>query len=188
MQCVDVTDRLLGPELQKDAELDLHLEDCRACARVKRGLKRVDSVLAGTLIAAPPLDLQRQLAQIALAAAKPESAPWWRRLSQVNVMEWLARPQMVAAQGLAAVMLAIASWQLFGLLSTFQPVVGDVGYAMALVAGSPAAGFVNALPFDLPSLAMWSAVGLGGWLVSENGVIGRRLAGKPRPHEQQPLP
>jgi len=39
--------------------------------------------------------------------------------------------------GLAAVMLALASWQIFGVLSAFQPVVGDVGYAMELVAGSP---------------------------------------------------
>jgi hypothetical protein len=188
VQCVDVADRLLGPELPKDPELDLHLEDCVACAHVARGLKRVDDVLGSTLLVAPPLDLQRQLAQIAFDAAKPESAPWWRRMSEINFMEWLARPQLVAAQGLAAVMLAIASWQVFGLLSTFQPVVGDVGYAMALVAGSPAAGFVNSLPFDLQSLAMWSVVGAGGWLVSENGLIGRRLAGRQQHQPQQPLP
>jgi len=185
VQCVDVTERLLGPELEKDRELDLHLADCSVCARVARGLERVDDVLGSALIVAPPLDLQRMLAQIALEAAKPETAPWWRRLSEFNVMELLARPQMVAAQGLAAVMLAIASWQVFGLVSTFQPVVGDVGYAMALVAGSPAAGVVSALPFDLQSLAMWSAIGVGGWLVSENGLIGRRLAAR---QQQQRLP
>ena len=175
MQCVDVADRLLADDLEHDPELRHHLDDCAVCAHVARGLQRVDDVLASTMVIAPPLDLQRQLAQLALAAARPDSVPWWRRLSEFNLTEWLGRPQMVAAQGLAAVMLALASWQIFGVLSAFQPVVGDVGYAVAQVAGSPAAGYLNGLPVDLQSLGLWSLVGIGGWLVSENGFIGRRL-------------
>ena len=143
-----------------------------------RGLVRVDQVLASALVVTPPLDLQRQLAQIAFDAARPEGQPWWKRITEFNFADWYGRPQMVAAQGLAAVMLALASWQIFGVLSAFQPVVGDVGYAMALVAGSPAASFVGGLPFDLQSLAMWSLVGVGGWLISENGFIGRRLSSR----------
>jgi hypothetical protein len=49
---------------------------------------------------------------------------------------------------------------------------------MELVVGSPAASFLNGLPIDLQSLAMWSLVGIGGWLVSENGFIGRQLASR----------
>ncbi len=178
MQCVDVTERLLGEEFadEHDAELELHLDDCAKCAHMARGLVRVHTLLASTLVVAPPLDLQRQLAQLAFDAARPEGLPWWQRFAEFNFADWFGRPQMVAAQGLAAVMLALASWQIFGVLSAFQPVVGDVGYAMALVAGSPAAGFLSGLPFDLQSLAMWSLVGIGGWLISENGFIGRRLA------------
>ena len=178
MQCVDVTERLLGEEVERDPEVELHLDDCASCAHMARGLVRVERVLASALVVTPPLDLQRQLAQIAVDAARPDGQPWWQRLTEFNFGDWFGRPQMVAAQGLAAVMLALASWQIFGVLSAFQPVVGDVGYAMALVAGSPAATFVSGLPFDVQSLAMWSLVGVGGWLISENGFIGRRLASR----------
>ena len=173
MQCVDVTERLLGEEVERNPDLKLHLHECVTCAHLARGLERVDQVLASKLVVAPPLDLQRQLAQLAFAAARPQGIPWWKRLGELDFTDWLGRPQMVAAQGLAAVMLALASWQIFGVLSAFQPVVGDVGYAMALVASRRfAAGFVSGLPFDLQSPAMWSLVGIGGWLISENGFIG----------------
>ena len=96
---------------------------------------------------------------------------------QFNLAGWLAqRPQMVAAQGLAAIMLALASWQIFGWMTAFQPVVGDAAYAMQLVAASPAAAYLSGLPFDLQSMGIWSAVGIGGWLISENGWLGRRFS------------
>ena len=177
MQCVDITERLLVDELGTDPELDRHVADCASCAHVARGLAHLDSVLTSALVVAPPLDLQRQLAQLALDAARPQQAPWWRRFGELNLSEWLAqRPQMVAAQGLAAIMLALASWQVFGWLTAFQPVVGDVGYAMELVVGSPAAVYLGGLQFDLQSMVLWSLVGVGGWLVSEDGLIGRRLS------------
>jgi hypothetical protein len=83
---------------------------------------------------------------------------------------------MVAAQGLAAVMVALASWQVFGWMSAFQPVIGDVGYAMQLVIASPAVVYLGGLQLDLQSLGIWSVVGVLGWLVSENGALGRRLS------------
>jgi hypothetical protein len=181
VQCVDFTERLLVIEPGIDPELDRHVAECVSCAHVARGLTQLDGVLTSALVVAPPLDLQRQLAQLAFEAARPRQAPWWRRLSELNVSEWLAqRPQMVAAQGLAAIMLALASWQVFGWLTAFQPVVGDVGYAMELVAGSPAAVYLGGLQFDLQSTVMWSLVGIGGWLVSEDGLIGRRLSSRQR--------
>jgi anti-sigma factor RsiW len=177
VQCVEITERLLEIEPGGDAEVDRHVAECARCAHVAHGLRRLDGVFRATFVVAPPLDLQRQLAQLALDSARPQALPWWRRLGELKVSGWLAQqPQMVAAQGLAAVMLALASWQIFGLVSTFQPVVGDVGYAMELVAGSPAAAYLSGLQIDVQSLGVWSVVGIVGWLVSEDGLIGRRLS------------
>ncbi len=182
MQCVDVADRLLENEPgEHDPEVELHVAGCARCAHVAHGVERVDGLLRGSLIVTPPLDLQRQLAQIAVDAARPRTKPWWQRapgefLAQLNLSSWAARPQMVAVQGLAAVMLALASWQIFGWLSAFQPVVGDVAYAMELVAASPAVAYVGSVQIDLQSFGMWSLVGIAGWLISENGPVGRRIS------------
>ncbi len=181
MQCVDVTEKLLADEPVHDPELDLHVAGCVRCSHVAQGLGRVDEVLQVSLIVAPPLELQRQLAQLAFEYARPQAKPWWARVPEslglLNLTEWLTqRPQMVAAQGLAAVMLALASWQVFGWLSAFQPIVGDVAYAMELVVGSPAAVYVGGLQIDFQSLGLWSLVGVAGWLISEDGLIGRRIA------------
>jgi hypothetical protein len=167
----------LAAELGNDPELEHHVTECARCTKVARGLDRLDDVLSASLLVAPPLDLQRQLAQLALDAARPpKQAPLWSRLGQLNPTEWLTqRPQMVAAQGLAAIMVALASWQVFGWLTAFQPVVGDVAYAVELVASSPAQVYLGGLQIDLQSLGIWSLVGIAGWLISEDGLIGRRL-------------
>jgi hypothetical protein len=148
---------------------------------VVHGLDRLDAVLTSTVVVTPPLELQRQLAELAFEYARPANASWWSRagdvVRQLNLADWLAqRPQMVAAQGLAAIMLALASWQIFGWMTAFQPVVGDAAYAMQLVAASPASVYLSGLPFDLQSMGIWSAVGIGGWLISENGWLGSRLS------------
>jgi len=176
MDCVDVADRLLPDEPGHDPELQLHVSVCARCAHVAQGLVRLDAVVRSVVVSVPPLDLQQRLAQLAIDAARPAPLPWWRRFGELNLTEWLAqRPQMVAAQGLAAVMLALASWQIFGWLSAVQPVVGDVAYAMELVAASPAVAYVGNVQVDFQSLGLWSLVGICGWLVSENGLIGRRI-------------
>jgi hypothetical protein len=179
VDCIEVADRLLADEPGHDPELDQHVVGCAACAHVARGLARLDAVLMSTLVVEPPAELQLRLAQLALEVGRPTQQLWWQRLRELgqDVSRWLPqRPQMVAAQGLAAVMLALASWQIFGWLSAFQPVIGDVGYAMELVAGSPAVGYVSNISIDFQSLGLWSLVGIAGWLVSENGLIGRQIA------------
>jgi hypothetical protein len=187
VQCPDVTERLLADERGRDPDLDRHVAGCVRCAHVARQLDRLDGVLGTTLIVAPPPELQRQLAQLVLEAARPApSVPWWARVStaigQWNPAEWLAqRPQMVAVQGLAAVMLALSTWQIFGWLTAFRPVVGDVAYAIELVAASPAAVYLGGLQIDLQSLGLWSLVGLAGWLISEDGLIGRQLSSRRLP-------
>lgn len=180
MDCVEIADQLLedgadGPG--HDPEFDAHVQACPRCANVARGLARLDAVLGAVVVLAPPLELQHRLLLLADQAARPTPAPWWRRLGELNPSVLVAqRPQMVAVQGLAAVMLALASWQIFGWLSAFQPVVGDVVYAMELVAGSPAASYLGNLQIDVQSLGLWSLVGIASWLVSDNGLIGRRIA------------
>jgi hypothetical protein len=178
MRCDDVTEQLLASDRGLDAELDRHVAGCQLCAHVARGVLRLDAILATTLVVEPPLDLQRQLAQLALSAAKPAPLPWWRRAIQgeLNFAWPVLRPNVVAAQGLAAVMVALASWQIFGWLTAFRPVVGDVGYAVELVAASPAMAYLGGLQIDVQSLGLWSLIGILGWLVSENGVLGQRLS------------
>jgi len=177
VNCVDVADLLLADEPGHPPELDEHVRGCAACAHIAGGLARLEVVLASALRVEPPGELQARLAQIALEAARPLPRPWWRQLADLDGSFWLARqPQTIAVQGLAAVMLALASWQIFGWLSVFQPVVGDVAYAMELVAASPAVAYVGNISIDLQSLVIWSLVGIAGWLISENGLIGRRIA------------
>jgi hypothetical protein len=183
VQCADVTERLLVDERGSDPDLERHVAECARCAHVALRLDRLDGVLGATLVVAPPLELQQQLTRLVLETTRPapsSSSTWWERassaLGQWNPAGWLARPQVVAVQGLAAVMLALASWQIFGWLTAFRPVVGDVAYAMELVAASPAAAYLGGLQIDLQSLGLWSLVGIVGWLISEDGLIVRQLS------------
>ncbi|HEY1293731.1 MAG TPA: hypothetical protein VGJ60_11670 [Chloroflexota bacterium] len=177
MDCLEVTDRLLAEEPGHDPDLDQHVVGCTACAQLARGVTRLNVILSSALVVVPPLDLQARLAQVALEAARPLPRPWWQPVRALELSHWLAqRPQTIAAQGLAAVMLALATWQIFGWLSVFQPVVGDVAYAMELVAASPAVAYVGTISIDFQGLGLWLLVGMAGWLISENGLIGRRIA------------
>jgi hypothetical protein len=184
MQCEHVTELLLADEEGgRTPEARQHLASCARCAHVAQGVGRLNAVLQSVLVSEPPLELQRQLAALVATEAvpAPRRAAWWSRLfgGNFNLGELVAvRPNVIAAQGLAAVMLALASWQIFGWLSTFQPFVGDVGYAVQLVASSPAPAYLGGLQqIDFQSLGVWSVVGLAAWLVSDTGPIGRRLPG-----------
>ena len=178
MDCLEIANKWLLGELREDLELMRHVAECAGCARMARGLARVDKVLAAAVVVSPPLDLQRRLAQLVVNSTMPAPVPWWRQILQFDFTNLVARPQMVAVQGLAALMLALASWQIFGFMSAVQPVIGDVGYAMELVAASPAAVYLGSVQIDFQSLGIWSIVGIAGWLISENGVIGRRIASR----------
>jgi anti-sigma factor RsiW len=184
MQCEHITELLLADdEGGRTPEVDQHLASCTRCAHVAQGVGHLNAVLQSVLVAEPPLELQRQLAALveteAVTVAAPRRAAWWSRLfsGDFKLPELVLRPNTIAAQGLAAIMLALASWQMFGWLSTFQPVVGDIGYAVQLVATSPASAYLGGLQIDFQSLGVWSVVGLAAWLVSDTGPIGRRLPG-----------
>ena len=176
MQCAGVVDQLLAADddLDLQTEVELHLVDCTGCATLARRLGRLDSVLESALVVEPPLELQRQLRDLARAAARPTEVPWRRRLRAWFDGVLLARPSLAIAQGLAVLMLVLAGSQVLGFLNSFTPMVGDVPYAVELVANSPAAAYLGGLQsFDAQSLLLWSGVGLVGWLFSESGPIGR---------------
>ena len=176
MQCAGVVDQLLAADADRDlrTEVERHLADCDPCATLARRLGRLEGVLQSTLVVEPPVELQRQLAELARAAARPVEVPWWLRLRAWFDSLLLVRPNLAIAQSLAALMLVLAGWQVLGWLNTFTPMVGDVPYAVALVASSPAAAYLGGLQsLDVQSLLMWSGVGLVGWLFSESGPIGR---------------
>jgi len=175
VDCLEVAGKWLEGELEQDLELMRHVLECTGCSRMARGLRRVDTLVASAVVIAPPRDLQRRLSQLVIESTRPVPVPWYRQLVHFDFTNLLARPQMVAVQGLAALMLALASWQVFGWVSAVQPVIGDVGYAMELVAASPAAVYLGSVQIDFQSLGMWSVVGIAGWLISENGVLGRRI-------------
>ena len=178
MHCSDVAERLLTDEPPYDREVEAHLAECPRCVRVSRGLERLDHVLAANIVVPPPVDLQHTLARIAAEAARPPAnTRWWRRLPGFDLADLFGqRPQVVLAQGFAALLVAVASWQIFGWINTLQPVIGDPGYALELVVGSPAAAYLGGMQVDLQSLGLWSVVGVAGWLLSDAGPIGRRLA------------
>jgi predicted anti-sigma-YlaC factor YlaD len=177
VQCAGVVDQLLAADddLDVQSEVERHLADCSGCATLAQRLGRLDSMLQSSLVIEPPLELQHQLAELARAAARPAQAPWWQRLRAWFDGLVAARPSLAMAQGLAALMLVLAGWQVLGFLNTFTPMVGDVPYAMELVASSPAAAYLGGIQlFDAQSLLLWSGVGVVGWLFSESGPIGRR--------------
>jgi anti-sigma factor RsiW len=176
VQCASVVDQLLAADddLDLETEVDRHLASCERCATVARRLGRLEGVLQSALVVEPPIELQVQLAELARAASRPVQVSWWLRLRAWFDSLVLARPNLAIAQSLAALMLVVAGWQVLGWLNTFTPMVGDVPYAVELVASSPAAAYLGGIqPLDVQSLLMWSGVGLVGWLFSESGPIGR---------------
>jgi len=179
VHCAAVAEQLLAADddLDLEDEVERHVADCGACATLARRLSRLDDVLQSRLFIEPPRDLQLRLVGIANAAARPELG-WWERLRAWLVDGLLPiRPNVVIAQSLTALMVVLAGWQVIGWLNNWTPVLGDVPYAMELVASSPAVVYLNGLQgVDVQSLLMWSGVGLVGWMLSESGPIGRSRA------------
>lgn len=182
MRCDAVIDLLLSDAAAVEGRVGEHLAACPRCQHVAHGLQRLEGVLRSAVVVQPPLELQHRLAALVDAAARPrpetDSTPWWSRLLSG---EWLRlSPNLAAAQGVAAMVLALVGWQVFGWLNAVRPVVGDVGYAMQLVVASPASIYVGGFQVDAQSLGMWSAVGACGWLLSDAGPVGRWLARRSR--------
>lgn len=177
MQCLDVTERLLAsePDAADLGELEQHVVSCRACTSVARGLQRLDVVVRSVVVVTPPLDLQRGLSRLVLAeAAAPLNGSWWERLGAWLNGAWM--PPRVALQGVSVLLVTMAGWQIFGALSSVQPILGDASYAMQLVIASPATTYLSGVHLDVQSLGVWSIVGLIGWAFSDDTIFSGRLA------------
>src|SRR5262249_3495825 len=105
VDCLEVANKWLLGEFREDLELMRHVAECTGCARMARGLTRVDTLVAAAVVVAPPLDLQRRLSQLVIESTQPAPLPWYRQIVQFDFSNLLARPQMVAVQGLAALLL-----------------------------------------------------------------------------------
>jgi anti-sigma factor RsiW len=176
VQCASVADQLLvaDDDLDLQTEVQRHVVECARCATLARRLGRLDVVLQTALVVEPPAALQLQLIELARAAARPAQPAWWLRMRAWFDSLLLTRPNLAIAQSLAALMLVLAGWQVLGWLNAVTPMVGDVPYAVELVASSPAATYLGGVqPFDVQSLLIWSGIGLVGWLFSESGPVGR---------------
>lgn len=182
MHCGDVAQLLLAPEDDgaQDAGVAAHVSGCDRCTAVGRRIRRLDSIVAAALVTAPPLELQQRLVALAWGAAG-ESVTM-RRSPLGRATSWLARPHQALAQGLAAICVLLAGWQLFAWLNLAIPVLGDVPYALQLVASSLAAvSDLGGMSLDTQGLAAWSLVAVAGWMVSENGPLHRWLFGSRPP-------
>ena len=180
MQCVDAAERLLADEPRSSrSRAGRHVAECAACAHVAGGLRA-----AGR---GPGLDADRRAAAGSAAAAGADCAgrgaarrrlPWWTAMLARTRRDRLAdaAPQTVAVQGLAAIMLRAG--ELAGLRLALGLPASRRRRRVRDGAGrrSPAVAYLGGIPIDLQSLGMWSLVGIAGWLISENGLIGRRLA------------
>lgn len=177
MQCVDVTERLLAGEAGAgdQHELEQHVVSCGRCRSVAGGLRRLDITLKSVLLVTPPMDLQRQLADLVMTqTAAPAESSWWMRFSAWLNGAWM--PQRLALQGVSAVLVAVTGWQLFGALTSVRPVLGDASYALQLVIASPASTYLSGVQVDLQSLGLWSVVGLVGWALTDDNILSGRLA------------
>jgi hypothetical protein len=170
VRCSDVAALLLAPdsdETRADA-VAAHTASCARCAIVAARVRQLDAVLGTTLVEEPPLALQQQL--LALVQTQPAGSHWWDVLA-FSTSLWVVRPHSALAHAFAAICVLLAGWQVFAWLSTAIATIGDVPYALQLIASSPAPTYLGDVQIDIPALVAWSLVGLGAWAVSESGPM-----------------
>ncbi|MBI2756691.1 MAG: hypothetical protein HYX52_08275 [Chloroflexi bacterium] len=181
MGCDEISALLLTPEAAAAPRVQRHLALCVGCARFSRQWAALDNAVHAAVLVQPPADLQARLHNLARAAARPRrvAAPppsWWRQLAERLGVGGQSAQRPSFARAVAGLVLAVAGWQMVGWVQTVQPmVVGDVPYALQVLAVTPALGYLSDLPGNMVSLAGWSVVGGIAWLLSEAGPIGRRF-------------
>jgi hypothetical protein len=162
VQCDDVAARLFTRDAS-DGELLEHARACPRCRLVAGCVARLDAVLGSTLLEPPPLVLQQRLQ----ALAQPAPVTSWRHV--LGLM--LTQPHATLAHAFAAICVVLAGWQVFVWLGNAGAVVGDIPYALQLIASSPASTYLGGVQADVSALAAWSAVGVAAWSVSESGPL-----------------
>jgi predicted anti-sigma-YlaC factor YlaD len=162
VDCDEVGARLFAGDAGDD-ELLAHAGACPGCRLMAARVAQLDAVLSASLLETPPLVLQQRL----LALAQPTPIASWREALALL----LTRPHATLAHAFAAICVVLAGWQVFVWLSGVGAVVGDIPYALQLLASSPALTYLGGVQTDAPALAAWSAVGVAAWSVSESGPL-----------------
>ncbi len=93
----------------------------------------------------------------------PASSPKYQGTGLFETRFWA----VVAAFGLfAAAALQIAGW-----FAAIPIEVGDIVEGVSILAASPASQYLGDLGINLPSLAIWSAIGIALWIAMRMGLI-----------------
>jgi hypothetical protein len=178
VHCRDVTAHLLAAEpdaAEPDGALvRAHVAGCAACATVARRVQRLDAILRATLVQEPPPALQQQLLALVQTGVvvQPRVGHWWDVVLFSSAL-WAVRPHTVLANAVAAVCVLLAGWQVFAWLGSLPALIGDVPYALQVLASSPSIGGLG----DLQGLMWWLVAGALAWSVSESGPLHEWLFG-----------
>ncbi len=162
MHCDDIAARLFSGDAG-DGDLLEHADACPRCRLVAGRVTQLDLILRSALLEPPPLVLQQHL----LALTQPTPITSWRHALGLI----LTRPHATLAHAFAAICVVLAGWQVFVWLSNAGAVVGDIPYALQLIASSPATAYLGGVQADAPALVTWSAVGAAAWAISESGPL-----------------
>ncbi len=162
MHCHDVAARVFAGDAS-DLDLIEHADACPRCRLVAARVAQLDLILGATLLEPPPLVLQERL----LALTQPTPITSWRHALGLI----LTRPHATLAHAFAAICVVLAGWQVFVWLGNAGAAIGDIPYALQLIASSPASAYLGGVQADVPALATWSAVGAAAWAISETGPL-----------------
>lgn len=176
VRCEEAREILLAPAATEGAAaVRAHVATCHSCAAVDRRAAQLDRVLGASLVVEPPLALQTSLLQIARAAAIP--APVSAPVPETAAVSrgWLRVPSFGWVHAVAATSVAAASWQVIGWVQRAPFLLGDVQRATDVLLTNQAWQLLGAppVPDNVVSLAAWSALGGGAWLLSRAGLLER---------------
>ena len=171
MNCEDVRAEILLDE-RSDAT-ERHLLDCQACTAYVARLARLDALLMPELVVEPSLELQASLLQIAKSAAVQPVPAWKWALGLV----W---SPTAAALTVAGITTGLALWQIMGWLTAFAAMLGNVPYALEVLANSPAVSVLAESSADFAQIGVWALLGVGLWLFSDVSPLRQTRPRAPR--------
>jgi hypothetical protein len=132
----------------------------------------LDSLLRSVVVVEPPFELGPRLASLVpgpALAVTPDHGAWERLLTRVDA--WLPRTGVLAIQFVLLAVLAFGVMQFVTWAGSVGAVIGDVPYALQVLALSPAATYLPDIQALATQLGMWLVIGLAGWLFSQ-GILG----------------
>ncbi|HEX6512385.1 MAG TPA: hypothetical protein VF157_08805 [Chloroflexota bacterium] len=155
--------------VEPPAEVRARLTALADIAAADAARARVDTALRSALLVEPPPAVQARL----LAAAGAEAGSWFARVWD----SLRSRPGVFAGQLAALAVLGYAVMQLVAWIGSLPVVLGDVPYALELLAFSPALDYLSSIQALLQQLGPWLIVGAAGWVLSQFWARPREPAG-----------